>query len=241
MVTGASTGLGKAMATGLAGAGCDVVVVSRHREDLELALAEIVEGTDVRGFAVEADLLERAAVAGAAREAVGRAGRVDILVNNVGLNIPQAIEETTDDAWDRVVELNLSSTMALTRALVPGMRSRGWGRIVYISSIMAFASKEGRSAYSATKTGLIGLTRANAIDLGPFGITVNGIAPGLFVTRATRGLLSDQEHQSHIDRTALGRSGEPDELVGPLLALVSEAGSYVTGTTLVVDGGWLVR
>jgi NAD(P)-dependent dehydrogenase (short-subunit alcohol dehydrogenase family) len=131
--------------------------------------------------------------------------------------------------------------MALTRALVPQMKARRWGRIIHISSVMAFLSKEKRNTYSATKAALLGLARASALDLGPFGITVNCIAPGPFLTDLPGSLLSDAEKKAFADHTALGRWGEPDELIGPALLLSSDAGAYITGQTLVVDGGFLTR
>ena len=131
--------------------------------------------------------------------------------------------------------------MALTRALVPQMKERRWGRIIHISSIMGLASKEGRNAYSATKSALLGLARASALDLGEFGITVNCIAPGPFLTDLPGKLLSDEEKQVFAERTALGRWGRPRELAGPALLLASEAGSYITGAVLVVDGGSTIK
>jgi NAD(P)-dependent dehydrogenase (short-subunit alcohol dehydrogenase family) len=168
-------------------------------------------------------------------------GRVDILINNAGTNRPQAVDSIRDSDWKDVLEINLSSVMALTRALVPQMKARRWGRIIHISSIMAFISKEGRDVYSATKAALTGLVRAQALDLGPHGITANCIAPGPFLTDLPASLLSEAEKQEFARRTAVGRWGEPDELVGPALLLASDAGSYITGATLVVDGGYLAR
>ena len=121
------------------------------------------------------------------------------------------------------------------------MKDRRWGRVIHISSIMGFVSKEGRNAYSATKSALLGLARASALDLGAFGITVNCIAPGPFLTELPGSLLSDAEKKAFAERTALGRWGDPKELVGPALLLVSDAGSYITGQTIVVDGGYMVR
>lgn len=241
LVTGGSKGLGKAMARGLAEAGADVVICSRHRDELDRALPEILAGTARRGAAIVADLTQRSEATRLVAEAERQVGGIDILINNAGTNRPQAIDAIQDADWDALLELNLSSIMALSRAVAPGMKARRWGRIIHISSIMGFLSKEGRAAYSATKTALLGLARAMANDLGPFGITVNCLAPGPFLTDLPMSLLSDAEKQRFSDHTTLGRWGQPGELVGPALLLASPAGSYITGTTLVVDGGYLAR
>jgi NAD(P)-dependent dehydrogenase (short-subunit alcohol dehydrogenase family) len=237
LVTGGSKGLGKAMARGFAECGADVIISSRHEDELKQAAAEIAEGTQAKVSYFVADMTQRAEVQKLADRALKAAGRVDILVNNAGSNTKQAIDKITDEAWDRIVELNLSSCMALSRALVPQMKERRWGRIIHISSIMGLASKEERNVYSATKSALLGLARASALDLGEFGITVNCIAPGPFLTDLPGKILSDEEKQVFARRTALGRWAEPRELAGPALLLASDAGSYITGAVLVVDGG----
>jgi NAD(P)-dependent dehydrogenase (short-subunit alcohol dehydrogenase family) len=241
LVTGGSKGLGLAMARGLAEAGADVVISSRHEDELRPALDKILAGTGRRGHYVVADMGKRADVKRLADEAVRRLGKVDILVNNAGSNSPQPIDQVTDEAWDNLLELNLTSVMGLTRALVPGMKERRWGRIIHISSILAFVSKEGRNAYSATKAALVGLARATALELGPFGITVNCIAPGPFLTDLPLKLLSQEERDAWSKVTAVGRWGNPEELVGPVLLLASDAGSYISGQTLIVDGGFVSR
>ncbi len=241
LVTGGSKGLGKAMARGLAEAGADVVISSRHEGELKTALDDILRGTGRRGAYVVADMSKRAEPGRLARTALEKMGRVDVLVNNAGTNKPQAIDAITDETWDAVLETNLTSVMALTRALVPQMKERRWGRIIHISSIMGFVSKEKRNVYSATKAALLGLARASAIDLGPYGITVNCIAPGPFLTDLPGTLLSDAEKKAFADRTCLGRWGDVQELVGPALLLASEAGSYITGQALIVDGGCMAR
>ncbi len=241
LVTGGSKGLGKAMARGFAEAGADVVISSRHEDELRAAAAEIQQGTGVRVAWFVADMTRRDDVRRLARAAVEAMGKVDILVNNAGTNLPQAIDEIRDEDWDRVVELNLTSCMALTRELVGPMKERGWGRIIHISSIMGLASKAKRNVYSATKTALIGLARASALDLGPFGVTVNCLAPGPFTTELTDRVLSEAERRGAAERTALGRWGQPRELVGPALLLASDAGSYITGAVLLVDGGTLCK
>jgi NAD(P)-dependent dehydrogenase (short-subunit alcohol dehydrogenase family) len=241
LVTGGSKGLGLAMARGFAQAGADVLISSRHEDELRTALADILRGTDRKGKYVVADMSRRDEAGRLARAALEQMGRVDILVNNAGTNVPQPIDEVRDEDWDRVMEINLHSVMALTRALVPQMKARRWGRIIHISSIMGFISKAGRNAYSATKAALIGMCHASALELGPYNVTVNCIAPGPFLTDLPARLLSEEEKREFARVTALGRWGDPKELVGPALLLASEAGSYITGETLVVDGGCLAR
>lgn len=241
LVTGGSKGLGKAMARGFSEAGANVVISSRHEEELQAAQKEIQEGIKGKVVYRVADMNDRAEVKALAKFALDTFGRVDILVNNAGGNTPQRIEDITDDTWDRVVELNLTSCMALTRELVPQMKERKWGRIIHISSIMGLASKEGRNVYSATKAALIGLARATALDLGAYGITANCICPGPFLTDLPGKLLSPEEKAVFSSRTALGRWGEPKELAGTALLLASDAGSYITGTTITVDGGTLIK
>ncbi|HLJ94101.1 MAG TPA: glucose 1-dehydrogenase [Gemmataceae bacterium] len=241
LVTGGSKGLGLAMARGLAEAGADIIISSRHENELRSALDEILRSTGRRGSYFVADMSRREEVSKLAKNALDKMGRVDILVNNAGSNKPQPIDEIRDADWDAILELNLTSVMALTRALVPQMKTRRWGRIIHISSVMAFTSKEGRNVYSASKSALLGLAHASALDLGSHGITVNCIAPGPFLTELPAGLLSAEEKKEFARRTALGRWGDPKELVGPVLLLASDAGSYITGATVVVDGGYLAR
>lgn len=241
LVTGGSKGLGKAMARGFAEAGANVLISSRSEGELQAAAAEIGEGLDVKVEWMVADMTDRAQVKLLADEAERRLGKVDILINNAGSNQPQAIDEITDEAWDRIVELDLTSCMALTRYLVPGMKGRKWGRVIHISSVLGVGSKEKRNAYSACKAALIGLAKASAIDLGPFNITVNCLCPGPFLTDLPMSLLSDPEKEAFANRTALKRWGLPRELAGPALMLASEAGSYITGEALLVDGGAFAR
>jgi len=241
LVTGGNKGLGRAMARGLAVAGADVFIASRNEAELKASLEHALAGTGRKGGYAVCDVSIRDELAKLADTVTKQMGRIDILINNAGMNFPQAIDDITDEAWDRVVEVNLSSVMGLTRAVVPQMKERKWGRVIHISSIMGQVSKEKRNVYSATKSALMGLARASALDLGPFGVTVNCLAPGPFMTDMPMSILSDAEKKAFADRTALGRWGDPTELVGPMLMLASDAGSYVTGTTLFVDGGYVAR
>lgn len=241
LVTGGSKGIGKALARGLAEAGADILISSRHEKELQAALKDILAGTGRKGDYIVADMSQREDVQRLAEQSLQKMGRVDILINNAGTNHPQPIDQITDEVWDRVMEINLHSIMILTRALVPQMKQRRWGRIIHISSIMGFISKAGRNAYSATKAALVALARSSALDLGASNITVNCIAPGPFLTDLPGNLLSDAEKKAFADMTALGRWGKPEELVGPALLLASDAGSYITGETLIVDGGYVIR
>jgi NAD(P)-dependent dehydrogenase (short-subunit alcohol dehydrogenase family) len=241
LVTGGSRGIGRAIAGGLAEAGADLFLCARQEMPLRQAAEEIAGNTGRRVEWIPADVARREEARRVAEVALERFGRVDILVNNAGWNIPQAIDEIRDEDWDYLLELNLTNVMVITRALVPGMKERRWGRIIHISSIMGLASTPKRNAYSATKGALIAMTKATALDLGPFGITVNCIAPGPIATDMPMSILTKEQQDALAARTALGRWADPEELVGPALLLASEAGRYITGTCLVVDGGALAR
>ena len=238
LITGGSKGIGFAMASLFARAGADLFLCSRGKERLDQAVEELRKtAPDVKVEAITADMARRDEANRVAAEAVERLGKIDILINNAGWNIPQPIDEIKDEDWDYCVELNLNSVMALTRAAVPGMKERGWGRVIHISSIMGLGSTPKRNVYSATKAALIGMCRASALDLGPHGITVNCIAPGPIATEMPMSILSKEQQDAFSNRTAIGRWGKPEEIAGPALLLASDAGSYITGTTIVVDGG----
>ena len=230
------------MATIFAESGASVVLSSRHETELQAAAAEIHGKTAARTEYIAADMTNRNDVRRLADEAVARMGKIDILVNNAGFNVPQPIDQIRDEDWDRLVELNLTSCMALTRALVPGMKQRRWGRgSSSISSIMGAEQYGGAECLLGHEGGARGHGKASALDLGAFNITVNCIAPGPFATEMPMSILSPEQQDVLAARTALGRWGQPEELAGPALLLASEAGSYITGTVLVVDGGALAK
>ena len=236
LVTGAGRGIGVAAAAALAEAGARVTLCARTASEIEEVAASLRE----RGLLADTLVLDVTDVE-AFRRAIETAAPFDIFVNNAGTNRPEPIDQIQDANWDAVLEINLSSLMVLSRAVVPQMKERRWGRVIHISSIMGLASKEGRNAYSATKSALIGLAKASALDLGPFGITVNCIAPGPFMTDLPMNMLSDADKKGFANRTAVGRWGQPRELAGPALLLASDAGSYITGHVLTVDGGTLIK
>jgi NAD(P)-dependent dehydrogenase (short-subunit alcohol dehydrogenase family) len=241
LITGGSRGLGKAMAAIYLDAGADVMITSRHEEELKAAAAELEALKKGRVEWKAMDMTVAAQVDALAKDAVARLGKIDVLVNNAGTNLPQPVDQISDESWETQIQLNLTSVMRLTRALVPGMKERRWGRIIHVSSVLGLGGKEGRNAYCATKAALVGFARASALDLGPFNVTVNCIAPGPFLTDLPGKLLSAAQKQHFADRTAMGRWGRPEEIAGPALLLASEAGSYITGSTLLVDGGCLAR
>ena len=178
LVTGGSKGIGKAMARAFAEAGANIAISARHEDELKRAKAEIADGTNVKVEYFVADMTQRDQVRKLAKDVLAKLGRVDVLVNNAGSNKPQNLVDTTDEVWDEILELNLSSCNLLSRLLAPGMIERKWGRIIHLSSVMALASNPARGLYSATKAALIGMARAHALELGPHGVTVNCIAPG---------------------------------------------------------------
>jgi NAD(P)-dependent dehydrogenase (short-subunit alcohol dehydrogenase family) len=242
LVTGGSKGLGLAMARTLARAGASVAIAARHAGELEAALPTILEGTSARGAWLVADMTRREDVERLAHRAAEAIGPIHILVNNAGINRVSPIDEVRDADWDEVLAVNLTAPMILSRALAGPMKRGGWGRIIHISSVFGQVSRAARNAYSASKAGIIGMTRSMALELAPHGVTVNAILPGPFETPMTATMHPDPAaKQWFTDRVPMGRWGRPEELDGPLLLLASDAGSYITGTTLAVDGGWMAQ
>lgn len=241
LVTGGSRGLGREMAKILAQAGAEVAICSRTAAGVAEAARQLAAETGSRVEGLVADVGRRPETERLAREAIDRMGKIDILFSNAGWNIPQPADAIRDEDWDVLLELNVSSSMVLTRALAPAMMERKWGRIIYTSSIMAIASTAERPAYSATKVALHGLMKANCLYLGAHGITVNCVCPGPFATEMPMSILSADQQKRFADRTALLRWGQPHELAPAALLLASDAGAYITGSVLVVDGGVTIR
>jgi 2-deoxy-D-gluconate 3-dehydrogenase len=242
VVTGARRGLGLAMATSLAAAGADVVGVSAHLEDEGSEVQRAVEAAGRSFTGHRVDFGDRAAVAALA-EALCRSDRpVDILVNNAGTIERAPALDHTDDQWDRVLEIDLTSQFVLTRRVGREMVRRGTGKVVFTASLLSFQGGINVVAYTAAKSALAGLTKALANEWAPHGVNVNAIAPGYVATDNTQALRDDPVRaRSILDRIPAGRWGRPADLDGATVFLASAASDYVHGVVLPVDGGWLGR
>jgi NAD(P)-dependent dehydrogenase (short-subunit alcohol dehydrogenase family) len=235
VVTGASSGIGARCARALHGAGATVVLVARRRDRLE-ALAGELAGAVV----VPVDLSDPAAAATVVGEVAERCGRLDVLVNAAGVTNPKPATRESLDEFQWVLNVNLIAPFALAQAAVAVMRANGGGSIINISSVIAAISEPSipEASYAASKGGLGSMTRELAVQWARYNVRVNALAPGWFPTEMTEELTGDEERSGQFtSRIPLGRFGELDELDGPLLLLASAAGSYITGQTIVVDGG----
>ncbi len=238
-VTGASRGLGAAAADVLAEAGANVVLVGRHRETLEEVDAALrPHGVDT--LRIECDVADRDRTVEAVARATGHFGAIDILVNNAGIIRRGPAERYTLEDWDAVMEVNLTAAFHLCREIGRGMLSRGGGRIINIASLLSYSGGLNVVAYTASKSGLAGVTRALANEWASRGVNVNAIAPGYFHTAATDALQQDRERYEALrHRIPARRWGEPKDLRGAVLFLASPASDYVNGHVLAVDGGWM--
>lgn len=243
LITGGSKGIGEAIAIAFARAGADVMIASRTSAELKQTSEKLkAAGTQSQKIRWhQTDMTNRSDVDQLATAAIEQMGGIDILVNNAGGNVPQNLQDIDDDSWDRMIELNLTSCIRLAKVASKPMTENGWGRIIYVASIMGSVGAEGRSAYCAAKAALIGASHAQAVELGPRGVTVNCISPGPILTDLPRNALSQQQQNRFTDATALARWGEPEEIAGPALLLASDAGSYITGANLTVDGGVTIK
>ena len=241
VVTGGNAGIGEAMATALGRAGAAVLLVARREEALAAAAARLrSEGIVVDTLA--ADLSATAALPAAGAAILQRAGTVDILVNAAGINLRQPFGEVTPDAWDRQIALHLGAPFFLTQALAPGMAQRGWGRIINIASLQSTRAFANGAPYGAGKGGVVQLTRAIAQAWSNRGVTCNAIGPGFFPTDLTAPVFADPQLSAmHASRTAIGRNGALADLHGATVFLASPASGYITGQTLMVDGGYTAQ
>ncbi|HTU46734.1 MAG TPA: SDR family NAD(P)-dependent oxidoreductase [Bryobacteraceae bacterium] len=241
LISGASKGLGKAMALALAGAGATVALVSRNAEKLHAVEQEIRTAGGHAGLFV-ADVAREEEVQRLEAEVSGQLGRVQILINNAGINIRKNLIDFSLEEWRSVLDTNLTSVFMMCRAFVPHMRGTGYGRVLNMTSIMSHVSLPGRSAYSSSKAALLGLIRALALELAPEGITVNGISPGPFGTEMNLPVMNNPEANAQfLASIPAGRWGKVEEIGALACYLCSDAAGFITGTDIVIDGGWVAR
>ncbi len=241
VITGGSRGLGEAMAKALAGAGAEIALVARDRTKLERVRDEIAAGGGVAEVFV-ADVTREGEVARVAEAVGARFGPAQILINNAGINIRKNLVDYTLEEFRSVLDASLTSTFLFCRAFVPGMKGTGYGRILNMTSIMSHVSLPGRTAYSSAKAALLGLTKALALELAADGITVNGISPGPIATDMNLAVMNNPElNAQFVANIPLGRWGKVEEIGALACYLCSDAAGFVTGTDILIDGGWTAK
>ncbi len=241
LVTGASRGLGRAIALALGEAGARLALAARNREALELVAAS-ARTRGMTAGAFECDVSDEAQTSRLVKDVVRHLGGIDILINNAGVNVRKPLEEFTLAEWRQVLDTNLTGAFLMCRAAVPLMKGRGYGRIISLTSIMSHVALPGRAAYAASKSGLLGLTRALALELAPERITVNGISPGPVATEMNAPILQSVElSREFTSRIPLGRWGAEEEVARLAVYLCSDAAVFITGSDLVIDGGWTAQ
>jgi 3-oxoacyl-[acyl-carrier protein] reductase len=232
VVTGATRGIGKAIAEKLSAQGVELVIAARNKEALDALVLQL----PTKAHAIVCDLSNPQDIDHLAQEAEKLLGQVDILVNNAGITADNLLMRMRDDEWDRVINTNLTSVFKLTRALLRGMMRKKWGRIINISSVVGVTGNAGQANYVASKAGLIGFSKSLALEVASRSITVNCIAPGFIETDMTTGL-TDEQKEKILGQIPQGVMGTPDDIAYAVLYLASKEASYVTGQVLHVNGG----
>ena len=232
LITGASGGIGGAIAKSLHAAGATVGISGTRRDPLEALANELGD----RCHILTCNLLDAEAVEALPKQAVEAMGSVDILVNNAGITKDNLFMRMSDDEWNSVLDVNLTATMRLCRGVLRGMMKARWGRIVNISSVVGTTGNPGQGNYAASKAGMVGMSKSLAYEVASRGITVNAVAPG-FITTAMTDKLNDDQKSGILQQVPAGRMGEADEIAAAVLYLASAEAGYVTGTTLHVNGG----
>ncbi len=239
LITGGSSGIGEAMAEALGQAGAKIILVARRKPQLEEARERLAAKNVNVISCISADLESLDASSVLAKEAITSAGEVDILVNGAGVNLRETFMEVSQESWSRQIHLQLSAPFFLTQALAPQMKKNHWGRIINIASLQSYRAFPNSTPYGAAKGGILQLTRAIAQEWSKFGITCNAIGPGFFPTALTAPVFNNSELvKMHANRTAIGRNGEMSDIGGLAIFLASDASSYITGQTIMLDGGY---
>ena len=237
LVTGGSSGIGRAMAAALAGAGARVVVLARGEADLKETVAALAADGGVAAW-VSADLADRAAVAAGADAAAEVFGEPDILVNCAGINLRPPLPELSDGQWDETMAVNLTAPFLLGQRFGPGMAARGWGRIINVTSQQYHRAFGNSGGYGASKAGLAGLTRSQSEAWSPSGVTCNSVCPGFVPTRLNAVIANDPERSAAMAaRTMVRRNGKPGDFAGAAIFLASEASAAITGQSITADAG----
>ena len=240
VVTGAGSGIGRAIAIAVAEAGADCVPceLPEKMADLDTVCAEI-EKCGRRVFPQPLRLPDMESIDSAVSETLKAAGRIDILINNAGINIPKEALEVTEEEWDRVLDVNLKGLFFLSQRTARSMKETGGGKIINIASQNGVIGYYKRAAYCSSKAGVVNLTRVLAIEWAPLGINVNAVAPTFILTPLTQATFDDEKlREDLLSRIPLGRVGKPEDVVGAVVYLASPSADLVTGSTLLVDGGW---
>jgi gluconate 5-dehydrogenase len=242
IVTGGSKGLGLAMAAGLASAGANIMLVNRNAEEGNIAARQLSDDFGIRATSFSADITNPQQTENMSTAAINAFGKIDILINSAGINIRGPIDEITPEEFNKVMEVNVNGTWLCCKAVTPYMKKNSSGSIINLASTLGLVGLSNRTPYASSKGAVVQMTRALALELAAFNIKVNAICPGPFLTEMNIPIADTEEGKKFVvGATALGRWGEMREIQGAAIFLASDAGSYMVGSMLTVDGGWTAR